>query len=361
MSNRPPVKLITVALATVFLSSLYPSTFSFALGTSANTGQENQPSPESLIAAVNQLRINHGLNSLYAHPILMQVAQSQAEALAATGGAVGHSRPAGMTLEAQLLSLGYPLAGDLSLGGFRSENWVSLPLESSAQQAVEIWLGDAPHTNTMLAVDRSDIGAGIARDSQGRAYFVIDTALQTASGEHQSSAYPILTGIPQAQSALLGGASQGALDPSVSQYIVPVTISTARPDGDVIHEVKNGQSLWSIAIAYDTKINQIQRYNNLSEQTIYLGQALLIQKDATQPATAINTDLTPSPQQINPTAPPTSSPTITQTSIPDETVDPPIEPNWKIWLKLLFWIILLVLVMHGVITLSARIQKKKTE
>ncbi len=38
-----------------------------------------------------------------------------------------------------------------------------------------------------------------------------------------------------------------------------VAISTAREDGAIYHEVKYGQSLWSIAIAYGTKIEEIKR------------------------------------------------------------------------------------------------------
>jgi hypothetical protein len=60
-------------------------------------------------------------------------------------------------------------------------------------------------------------------------------------------------------------------------------MSTARPDGDVIHEVKYGQSLWSIAIQYSTTIEQIKRLNNLTSDTIVPGWTLLIQKGATQP------------------------------------------------------------------------------
>ena len=72
---------------------------------------------------------------------------------------------------------------------------------------------------------------------------------------------------------------------------MPVVRATARPDGDVIHEVKNGQSLWSIAIEYGVKIEQIHRLNNLPSTDIYLGQKLLVQKSATQPVpTATATD-----------------------------------------------------------------------
>jgi uncharacterized protein YkwD len=57
-----------------------------------------EPNASALIAAVNNLRLANGLAPLNTHPILMQVAQSQSDALLATEGAVGHGRPNGMIL-----------------------------------------------------------------------------------------------------------------------------------------------------------------------------------------------------------------------------------------------------------------------
>lgn len=232
--------------------------------------QETPPSPSEVIEAVNALRIANGLLPLNTHPVLMQVAQWEANAIA--GGAPGHTRPNGLTLGQWLLSLGYPLSGDLSLDGYRSENWIAA---NTAQEAVSLWLGDEPHTNTMLSPYRSDIGVGVAVGDQ--TYIVLETALQTASGQMQYDAYPILTALPQS-------GSSGSTDNLIPQYIVPVARSTARPDGNVTHKVQYGQSLWSIAVTYNTTIDQIRAWNNLGESTeIYEGQILLVQRGATQP------------------------------------------------------------------------------
>jgi uncharacterized protein YkwD len=262
--------------------------------------QTSLPSAAEVIQAVNELRIANGLLPLNTHPVLMQVAEWEANAIA--GGAGGHTRPNGLTLGQWLLSLGYPLSGDLSLDGYRSENWI---VAQSAQQAVEMWLFDEPHTNTMLSPNRSDIGAAVAVSDQ--TYIVLETALQTNSGEMQYDAYEILTAIPQ------GGSSS---DPNnlVPQYIIPVKRSTARPDGNVIHKVQYGQSLWSIAVTYNTTIDQICAWNNLGDSTeIYDGQVLLVQMRATQPPPTTQTPQT-SPTSFFMTATPTAtsnSPTIT--------------------------------------------------
>lgn len=253
--------------------------------------QENPPSPSEVIEAVNALRIANGLLPLNPHPVLMQVAQWEANAIA--GGAPGHTRPNGLTLGQWLISLGYPLSGDLSLDGYRSENWITA---DTAQQAVEAWLGDEPHTNTMLSPYRSDIGAAVSVGDQ--IYIVLETALQTASGQMQEEASSILT-------AIAGGGSFSAGDNSIPQYIIPVSRSTARPDGNVIHKVQYGQSLWSIAITYNTTIDQIRAWNNLGDSTdIYEGQVFLVQMHATQPPPPTNTPLaSPTPYyEITPTS-----------------------------------------------------------
>jgi LysM repeat protein/uncharacterized protein YkwD len=267
-----------------------------------------------LINAVNALRLTTGLPTLYVHPILMQIAQIEVEGIAAGMG--GHWRPNNITLGQWLLSLGYPLSGDLSLDGYRSENWIT-GLDLTASEAILMWSGDEPHLNTMLSPNRSDIGAGVATsmDDWGHTitYYVLETALQTTSGQMQHDAYPTLTAMATAQVAGYGDATQAAQSLLAPQYIMPVVRATARPDGDVIHEVKNGQSLWSIAIAYGVKIEQIRRLNNLSTTDIIAGEKLLVQKGATQPvptSTATGTPvarvMTQTPLQFKT---PTSQPT----------------------------------------------------
>jgi uncharacterized protein YkwD len=265
--------------------------------------------PSQMIAAVNNLRISHGLPALTDHPILMQTAQSQADYMAATGN-VTHARPGGMTYTQQLLSLGFPLAGDLSRGGFRAENILSSygPLDWNG---VPPGWQDADHMNTMLSQNFTHIGAGISQ-SGNTYYYAVDTAAVTSNGQMQSSAGGILTSVP-------GGADEAA---DVSQYMVPVTVSTARPDGDVIHKVQYGQSLWSIAIAYGTTIKNIQALNHLGEDlVIYQGQELLVLKGATQPAAQESATAPPVTETPSPTASTTAAPAETQAEAKPQPTD----------------------------------------
>ena len=190
------------------------------------------PSPADIINAVNKLRLANGLNALTVHPVLMEVAAQQASALAASEGMIGHQRPCGMTLGQQLLLMGFPLWGDLSMDGYRSENWVAA---RTVEEVMSFWQGDELHLNTMLSPERSDIGAAVAVSNQ--IYVVLETALETNSGQHQNTAYDILTGIPMTQTVCAGYISG-----DISNYSIPVKVSTARPDGDVVHEVQYGQT-----------------------------------------------------------------------------------------------------------------------
>ena len=309
---------------------------------------QTPPTAEELISAVNALRIAKGLRPLTVHPALMQIAQIQVEGIAA--GNNGHWRPNNLSLGQWLMSLGYPLSGDINLDGYRSENWIGGP-NMTVQEAILAWGGDDPHTNTMLSPWRSDIGAGIATavDEWGQTivYYVLETALRTRDGRMQPEAYPTLTAIALDQLLVYGDPTQAALALGVSQFVIPVTCATARPDGDVIHEVKNGQSLWAIAIEYGVKIDQIRALNNLPATNIYVGQKLLVQKHATQPPTPTSKE-TPTPRATL-----TPRPVPTQTFTPQPT-DEPLAANLKSNMFSISIIAIAVLFVVGVIIGNTR-------
>ena len=251
----------------------------------ASNGQpKSAGSPYDLINAVNALRASNGLPAYRISSILMYTAQSHADFMAATG-TMSHIGAGGSSVTERLLSAGYPLAGDLSLGGFRSENITGGNESMPAQSAVDQWTGDAPHLNTMLSPNLTEIGAGVTV-ANGRVYYVIDAARPTASGA------------PQAGSPVADDAS---VVPLVNEVIFPVAVVTPNLEGEVIHEVKAGQTLWQIAISYGVKIDEIKSLNGLVNNNIYPGEKLLIKKDVTL--------LTASPEVTN-TSEPTPSPTV---------------------------------------------------
>jgi LysM repeat protein len=211
----------------------------------------------------------------------MGIAQTQANYMASSGD-VSHTRPDGSRPYQRALAAGYAIEGGYP-PYFFSENIISTGGNMSPADAVQAWTGDDAHLNTMTSDMLQEIGAGVAV-SGGNVYYVIDCARPKTSG-------PPAGYTPGAESVFN----------LANEIIEPVTKSTPNTGGDVIHEVKSGQSLWQIAIEYGVKIDEIRLLNQLP--TAYLinpGDTLLIQKLGTA---------TP--------APPTQTPAATSTSTPN--------------------------------------------
>jgi LysM repeat protein len=189
---------------------------------------------------------------------------------------VSHNGPGGITVTQRLLAAGYPLAGNLSLGGFRSEN-ITAGNNKSVQQAVLEWQGDAPHLNTMLSPNLTEIGAGVAF-SGDRVYYVIDCARPTSSNQP----VVVATSAPGSTQAA-GGATDASGGVSVNVAPLASTIIPSAPDADgkLYHVVAPGETLWLIAISYGVKIADIRRLNNIAEaDAIYPNEKLLVRDDA---------------------------------------------------------------------------------
>lgn len=273
-----------------------------------------------LIDAVNALRIANGLPPYDAHPILMGTAQAQADYMASTG-TVSHYGPDGSRPYQRILAAGYPLAGDLSQGGFTSEN-ITAGTNLSAQEAVSGWQGDAPHLHTMLSTYAQDIGAGVATAGD-HVYYVIDVALATGST-------PRYTPGP------------GGTFPTAVYYAPLVSTiypSTPAADGAVRHKVQPGETLWLIAITYGTKVDSIRGLNNLaSDAPLHPGLDLLIfpAGTVTPPPpnragpTMLSLLATPTPRGASPTAETTGATSgAAPSTVPGPTARPSAQDGSK--------------------------------
>lgn len=337
--------LLVIALVCLSLVAL-----SFPSPARADTlsAPRNADTAYDLINGVNALRAAYGLAPYSINSILMYTAQAQADFMAATGN-VTHSGPGGIGVTDRLLAAGYPLAGDLSLGGFRSENITSGGENMSAQAAVDQWTGDAPHLNTMISPNLTEIGAGVAVVN-GRVYYVIDCARPT-----NADALPT-----QVMITPVGG---GSPVPATDVPIQAVVVSTPNSDGNVIHEVKYGQTLWQIAITYETKIDEIKRLNNLTGNDIYPGEKLLVKMGIPQPTSFPSETATPEPKVtststtvfIFPTATPPPIMTVTSTSIPVVTSS----ENGSMTMGIVIGIVALALLGGGVITWMGSSKKEE--
>jgi LysM repeat protein len=222
--------------------------------------------PYALIAEVNALRAANGLPELIPDPILMSVSQAHADYMASIGSVTHYSADGSRPFQ-RSLAAGYPVAGDLSLGGFHSENIIA-GTNMTPAEAVGYWTGDEPHLNTMISSQYVDIGAGISSVGD-KIYYVIDTSRKSGSA------------VPAYTLQVVNGTPVVNLNPLVST-IFP---STPAADGSVIHQVRPGETMWLIAITYGVKIDEILALNNLTKDSpIYPKQKLIIRKAQVTPS-----------------------------------------------------------------------------
>jgi hypothetical protein len=296
-----------------------------------------------LIDQVNALRAANGLPGYSINTILMSIAQQHAEYMAANG--VSHYGYGGTRPYQRALNAGYPVGGDLSLGGFFSEN-ITAGVNKTPLQAVQEWQGDAPHLNTMLSGNLTEIGAGAAQVGD-YIYYVIDCSRPSGSSAPQTTSVPAPT--------LPGGTPGSTYTPEVVAGPLASTILPSTPDSDgkLFHIVQPGETLWLIAISYGVKVAEIRKLNNLAENANIYPQTKLLVKIVPLP-TATST--------ITPTAPPTYTPVPTWTALPSPTLTVTPLPKVAVApqnasLPILGAIVLTALLLAGFLTASARIRR----
>ncbi|HEY3313079.1 MAG TPA: LysM peptidoglycan-binding domain-containing protein [Anaerolineales bacterium] len=207
-----------------------------------------------LIVAMNSLRVSNGLPALVEDSIIDAVAQSTAQIMADNQMSWHIGNVSG-----RLASAGY---------GGGSTVWATENFAIGNQTIDEIMLvwSDPSHMLPAVTAAYCNVGAGVARASNGMTYYVLQAAYTAGKscGEYTSSGPTT----PKTGSTTYTG---------VSQLIMPVKIATPDADGKVFHVVQAGQSFWSIAIAYKITIKDLKSWNNLTESsTLKIGEKLFI-------------------------------------------------------------------------------------
>ncbi|MFC1923593.1 LysM peptidoglycan-binding domain-containing protein [Chloroflexota bacterium] len=222
--------------------------------------QSGDVSRSELILAMNTLRVAHGLPPLIEDPIVNAVAQATAEIMAANymSWHIGDVR-------GRIAAAGYG-GGDKV---WATENFAVGRM--SVDQIMQAW-ADPDHMRPAVNPAYCHVGAGVAQAADGRYYYILQAAYTSgqACGEYKS-----VPGIEPGDNA--------NLPPPVSQIIIPVKIATPGADGKIYHIVRAGQSFWSIAIAYQITIRDLEIWNNLSsDNDLLVGQELFIPSSNTE-------------------------------------------------------------------------------
>ena len=219
---------------------------------------EIQPAPPSqasaydLILAMNTLRVSYGLPALVEDPIVNAVAQSTAATMAANNMSwhIGDVR-------GRLAAAGYGAGGTV----WATENFAVSSSGMGIDEIMAVW-ADPDHMRPAVNPAYCNVGAGVA-EANGKTYYILQAAYVSGRECGSSSS---------------GGTSQPGVVPNpVSQLIIPVKIATPDAEGKVFHDVQAGQSFWSIAIAYQITIHDLEVWNNLSRNIpLRAGQRLFI-------------------------------------------------------------------------------------
>jgi LysM repeat protein len=257
-SSAPRLLVLPLLLA------LLVSTVAFQIaGTRAVRAQSaGQVTPSDLIAAMNALRTSNGLPALVRDPIVNAVAQATAETMAAKQMSWHIGNVSG-----RLASAGYGGGSKV----WATENFAVGTL--SIDEIMVVW-SDASHMLPAVKAAYCHVGAGVAKSSSGRTYYVLQAAYVggKACGDYASGS---------GENDQDGGS--GVTNPGVPQIIIPVKVATPDADGKVFHEVQPGQSFWSIAIAYHVTIKDLEVWNNISrESKLQVGERLFIPSSNTE-------------------------------------------------------------------------------
>ena len=225
----------------------------------------------------------------------MAAAQSQSDYLGSTYGTnfpswdQGHTGAGGTTARDRAVAAGYPLAAGMNV----LENWAGGNNSTPLFDVIYDYWADDTHMSTMINADGVAVGAGVT-EGDGYVYYILNVAVRYGSGGSSSG----------------GGVASTIPTTAVTAQVAPVRVATADAEGRIIHVVKDLESLWGIAVAYETTIDQIKAVNGLKNDIIFTGQELVIQAGYTP---------TPSPTATLTPRPPTRTPIPQQTARPVAT------------------------------------------
>lgn len=244
-----------------------------------------------MIEKVNALRKSKGLVPYTQNQILMSIAQSHAVYISSTG-VLTHFDDKGNRPYQRAINAGYSVAGDLSTGGLLTQVIYS-GAGASEEQVLTAWQANSADSFALLFPDYEDVGVGIVA-ANGITYYVLVAAKE---GE-ATTALPSLT---------------LAISTAPASTGIP---NTPLPDGEIYHDVRKNEALWSIALLYGTTIAELKLLNGLATDEIFEGQRLVIRRASTETPTPSPIPVTATLGLVTSTATVPVTPTITQTPTP---------------------------------------------
>ena len=239
MHKNKRILVLVLLLIAIAFSPLQP----VRVNAEQNSAPHAQVAAYELISAMNVLRMSNGLPALIENATINAVAQATAQIMA----------------DQQLSWHIGDVAGRISAAGYgagakvyATENF-AYAAGGTIDQIMLMW-ADYDHMRPATTASYCHVGAGAATDSRGFTYYILQAAY--ISGQACDSNPPT------------GGGGTPGQPPAGYGYVTPVEKVELNEDGNYVHEVKTGQSLWSIAVAYGVTIKEILSWNNLPDSYV---------------------------------------------------------------------------------------------
>ncbi len=186
-----------------------------------------------IFSLVNEFRASVGLPTLTYSNALAAAAQRQANWMA-SAVKYSHTGDDGSTPKSRATDAGYV--------GFVVENIVG-GTNMTPRQGLIWWQNSPIHYNTLVTTRYVEAGTGYA--TNGRQHM-----------------YVLVVGRPPGANEVVSGPSE---DVSAAPLIVtPITLAEPGEDGSIVHVVRQGQALWTIAAYYEVNLDYLYLINGFS-------------------------------------------------------------------------------------------------
>jgi len=257
---------------------------------SVPAAQAQAGAPWEVLAEINTYRASNGQDPLVENQYLNIAAQNHVNWMV-LNGIYDHIGEGGSTYTDRALAVGYGEGKRVIV----TENWARGHKLTASGAVYDMWAPSSIHNSQMLTTQYKEFGAGVALSPEGMTVYVV--VFGVVIGGSVSVPQPQSTAVPTGPTS------------TTAPLVIPLITAEPNEDGSVIHVVKYGQTLWSIAEGYGIDFEDLLAQNGLTEESaIYPDQELLI-----RPADSSTTeDESPTPVKTREAPTPNPSRTPTQ-------------------------------------------------
>ena len=210
-----------------------------ASGHGRETAEAAQGDPVSeIFQLVNQVRASQGLPPFQWNGALAGAAQSHANWMAANV-AYSHYGAGGSSPQSRATGAGY--------GGYVSENIVG-GTSMSPRQGILWWQNSPVHYSTIVSGRYMEAGTGYASNGSQNMYVLVVGRPPGANEVAPQNRTPDRSAVPL--------------------QITPIELAEPGEDGSIVHVMRQGQAMWTVAAYYDVDLDYLYLINGLTEDNV---------------------------------------------------------------------------------------------